>query len=332
MQMGKRMENWLFPGSVAHRQEERRPLLSDDEEAYFQKKAKEEKPPTVREAFTRQSTLNIILYFIVALHVTFDQLLPVFMSTPPVDPSTQHPPFRFAGGFGLNSNQVGNVFSVFGALGMMVQFFIFPRVARKYGALKCLSTAFAVFPFIFVIVPYTVLAAETKKGPIILCLFVAVKKIAEVFIFPCLTIMVTNSAPTLRVLGTLNGIATAVSALGRGVGPTFGGWLFSTGQKVNCVVLPYFALAFVTALGFIPLSGMIEMEGPSARDKQDNEDTALITTDEEDVDSIVDHRAHCVACQRKALECHCETSTSEEEATLPPPAVTTYGSLPRSSK
>lgn len=40
-----------------------------------------------------------------------------------------------------------------------------------------------------------------------------------IFAFPCSTILLTNSSPTLRLLGTLNGIAVTLSAMGRAVGP-----------------------------------------------------------------------------------------------------------------
>lgn len=50
----------------------------------------------------------------------------------------------------------------------------------------------------------------------------AIKGFAAVLAFPTSTILLTNSSPTLRLLGTLNGIAVAVAALGRAFGPSVG--------------------------------------------------------------------------------------------------------------
>jgi len=79
-------------------------------------------PLPMRAAFTFQSIMNIIYYASLALHsITFDQLLPVFMSYPPQDPSEWHLPFKFAGGFGLSSKELGKIFSLYGIFGMLLQ-------------------------------------------------------------------------------------------------------------------------------------------------------------------------------------------------------------------
>lgn len=79
-------------------------------------------------AFTFQSTMNIIYYSFLALHsITYDQLLPVFMSYPPQDSSKWQLPFKFAGGFGLAPAELGKIFSAYGIIGMLMQ------VSRRFG-------------------------------------------------------------------------------------------------------------------------------------------------------------------------------------------------------
>lgn len=51
----------------------------------------------------------------------------------------------------------------------------------------------------------------------------ALKGISAVISFPTSTILLTNSSPSLRLLGTLNGVAVTVAALGRAIGPSVGG-------------------------------------------------------------------------------------------------------------
>ena len=53
--------------------------------------------------------------------MTFDQLLPVFLSYPPQDQSEWELPFKFAGGFGLSSSRIGGIFSIYGIIGMTLQ-------------------------------------------------------------------------------------------------------------------------------------------------------------------------------------------------------------------
>lgn len=85
-------------------------------------------------------------------------------------------------------------------------------------------------------------------------------------------IMLTNSAPSLRILGTLNGVATSVTALGRAIGPAIEGWTFSVGLNIGYVILPWWTLAVIAALGAIPVWHLIEMEGPSSDESADSED------------------------------------------------------------
>jgi hypothetical protein len=94
---------------------------TDDSEAVVTP-PKQVAPTAMREAFTFQSTMNIIYYVFLALHsITYDQLLPVFLSYPAQDRSEWQLPLKFAGGFGLSSSKVGHIFSVYGMTGMTLQ-------------------------------------------------------------------------------------------------------------------------------------------------------------------------------------------------------------------
>ena len=87
------------------------------------------------------------------------------------------------------------------------------------------------------------------------------KCFAVVFAFPCTTILLTNSAVSLRILGTLNGLATSIGALGRAIGPAIGGWTFSIGVKKGYIIVPWWALAGCAVLGALPVWWLEEMDG-----------------------------------------------------------------------
>lgn len=84
---------------------------------------------TYREVFSRQSNLNLLTYSVLGLHsLAYDQLLPIFMHYPQqIDRSTNpyvYLPFKFTGGFGLDSDRIGLLFTVYGVVGMLIQFFV----------------------------------------------------------------------------------------------------------------------------------------------------------------------------------------------------------------
>lgn len=95
--------------------------------------------PSMKEIFTPQVTITIVAYTFLALHsVAFDQILPAFLDYPrqvPNDENT-HLPFHFSGGFGLNSSEIGKIFTVYGLACGIIQIFLFPPICNKYGALN----------------------------------------------------------------------------------------------------------------------------------------------------------------------------------------------------
>jgi hypothetical protein len=78
-----------------------------------------------------------------------------------------------------------------------------------------------------------------------------------------MTILLTNSAASLRILGTLNGFATTFSGLGRAIGPAVTGAAFTLGLNLGYVIMPWWLLALIAALGAIPSWFIVDGDGPS---------------------------------------------------------------------
>lgn len=98
-----------------------------------------------------------------------------------------------------------------------------------------------------------------------------IKLICIVFAFPCCTIIITNSAPSIRVLGTLNGIATSVSSVGRALGPASIGSMFSLGVKHGYMIVPWWTLSFMASLNALCVLWMVE-EDPDHPEEQQVEE------------------------------------------------------------
>ena len=200
----------------------------------------------------------------VAMHsVSFDQLLPVFLDYSPVRTidSPHKLPFQFNGGFNLDSGRIGAIFTIYGVFGMVIQFAVFPPLVRKYGALRCYKAIAITFPLVYLLVPYVSLFRTDMQRQGVMMLLMAVKGFCSIFAFPCTTILLTNSAASLKVLGTLNGVATSISALGRASGPALAGWTFSVGAEKGYILLPWWTLAFISVIGAIPAWWLVEMDG-----------------------------------------------------------------------
>ncbi|MCJ1281177.1 hypothetical protein MMC26_000495, partial [Xylographa opegraphella] len=234
-------------------------------------------PLSYRDVFSPQSNINLLTYTLLAMHsVTYDQLLPVFMHLPPqlgraTSPDVQLP-FKFAGGMGLDSGRIGLLFTLYGVFGMIVQFLVFPPVARRFGILPCLKACTIAFPLVYLLTPFTVLLPTPITQQIAIFCVMLLKSCAGIFAFPCTTILLTNSARSLRLLGTLNGVATSLSAIGRAVGPTIGGSVFTLGIDLGYLIIPWFTIAGLAALGNVPVWWLIEMEGFGGTEDSDSDE------------------------------------------------------------
>jgi MFS family permease len=233
------------------------------------------KEPGYREVFSRQSSINLCAYTLLAMHsVAYDQVVPIFMHHPPqsIDDLDVHLPFKFAGGFGINSGRIGALSTIYGVFGMLIQFTVFPPLARKLGVLRCFRITVLSFPIIYFLTPFTSLLPTLFMKQAIMLALMLCKGWLCVFAFPCSTILLTNSAVSLKILGTLNGVSTSISALGRAAGPALCGVAFTMGVARGYIIAPWWLLTIIAILAAIPVFWLIEMEGFGDKEAEDEDD------------------------------------------------------------
>ncbi|GAW21220.1 hypothetical protein ANO14919_107380 [Xylariales sp. No.14919] len=255
-------------------------------------KATHEKPstPSMSAVFTRQTVINLVSYTFLALHsVAFDQVLPVFLNFPTQEHNNLNTslPFFFSGGFGLKSGRIGTIFALYGIMSGVIQFVLFPPLCSRYGVLNCFRVCVLIFPVVYFIVPFTVLIEDATWRYAALLIIMIIKAFAVIIGFPCSTILLTNSAASLSILGTLNGFATTFSGLGRASGPALTGLAFTWGVKNNMIGAPWWILGLIASVGSFPAWMIVEEDKPAA-DSSDSSDTENTddTRVEEDEEAI----------------------------------------------
>ncbi|KAK8061588.1 major facilitator superfamily transporter [Apiospora phragmitis] len=226
--------------------------------------AKTEKParPSMKSVFSRHS-FPYFLHFSPQKH----------------DESNTRLPFYFSGGYGLESGRIGTINMSYGIVCGLVQFLLFPPLCSYFGTLKCFRGCAVAFPIVYMLTPYTVLIESTPLRYAALATVMVLKAGAVIIGFPCTTILLTNSASSLTILGTLNGFATTFSGLGRAAGPAMAGAAFSWGVKRGIVSVPYWILAAIAAVGAIPAWWIVEGDGPSGSTPPSQEDSEAEDSD-----------------------------------------------------
>lgn len=276
LKLGEKLTDSLHP-SRKHKRSRRRsfvdaeaqaPLLSERDMSSSERLAAHVGPATNAEIFTKQTCLNLLSYTFLALHsVAYDQALPVFLNYPPQVPDKHNTqlPFKFSGGFGLTSDRIGTIFTVYGVVCGLIQFFVFPPLCSRFGVLNCYRVAALTFPLVYLVTPYTALIQDVRLKYAAFMVILLVKGFVGILGFPCTTILLTNSASSLRILGTLNGYATTFSGIGRALGPAMTGSIFSMGVQKGYMIFPWWALAVVALIGTLPSWWIVEGDGPSGK-------------------------------------------------------------------
>ncbi|KAJ5893754.1 MFS transporter, partial [Penicillium taxi] len=218
------------------------------------------------QIFTFQSSIILVAYTLMSgFGMAFDSVFPVFLHYPVQQLHENldvNLPFKFASGFGVDSQTIGTYYTIIGIIGMFIQFYLFPPVVKRYGVLKCYQVSAICMPIIFLLTPFTALVPGVLRTPVVIFVMLA-KLSTTIFGIPCCTILLTNSASSMAVLGTLNGVGTSFSALGRAAGPAVIGSAFSYGVKEGYVLFPWWLLSALALWGILPGLWIIEQEGPS---------------------------------------------------------------------
>ena len=146
-------------------------------------------------------------------------------------------------------------------------------IARRLGVLNCLKWVNCFFPIAYFIMPFTALLPNQKWQIGVCFVIMELKAICAIFAFPCSSIMITNSASSLRVLGTLNGVVTTTSAIGRAIGPAVVGGVFTLGVKHGYIVAAWWVMSAFAVLGAIPVFWLVEGKGFASDVDEADEET-----------------------------------------------------------
>lgn len=179
--------------------------------------------------------------------IAFEQLLPVMLSMEDTH-SAPESLFKFVGGFGLPSSTIGFILSAQGVYQMFAQMVLFPMIVHRFGALATFRFTALTYPFLYFLVPYlTWLPGPLRMVGLFLVLIWKVTH--QALSYPSNMLLLTGSAPSLMVLGVINGVAASAASLSRAVGPTLSGVIQSAGLNAGYLGVPWWSSGAVAIVG-----------------------------------------------------------------------------------
>ena len=177
----------------------------------------------------------------------FDTMMPMLLSAP-ISQQPPSLPFQFTGGLNLPTKTIGFMLALQGLYSMAAQVFLFPFAVRRFGSLKTFRFVLMVWPLLYLVVPYLVLLPERfQLAGVYACLLWRIT--AQVLAFPSHAILLTNSAPSMLVLGVINGVAASTASLMRAFGPTLSGIIYTAGLNMGYTGLAFWVSGLISVLG-----------------------------------------------------------------------------------
>lgn len=119
----------------------------------------------LRRIWTRNFVLMLIVTAIHDGHIgAYTVLWTNFLSDPPAKGIHDSMPFRFSGGPGMTPAEIGFTLSIVGVCGLPIQFFVYPKVIHKLGALKTWQLFMRGFPLIYSAAPFVAVVSKLTKS------------------------------------------------------------------------------------------------------------------------------------------------------------------------
>ena len=178
--------------------------------------------------------------------MAFDSLLPVFLSTnPPEDGTPMKLPFKFSGGFGLDTQTIGVILSVQGLYSMFATKVLFPAITEKMGPRRVFQLMSILYPLLYFCTPYIVLLPPSLHKVSIYALIIWKCSITTLA-YPSNAILLSNSAVSTLTLGTINGAAASTASFCRAMSPIVSGSLYTMGLESGYSGLVWWFTMLVT--------------------------------------------------------------------------------------
>lgn len=174
---------------------------------------------------------------------------------------------------GFISKEIGLSLAIAGFMTILVQLFIWPRLAGRFGILRLFQLCLPCYAVVDLVqgfvrylfhVPDFDGVTETKLWVwvgLVCCL--VLKTICSTIAFTAVTILVSYSAPRMDALGAVNGFSQCVGSGARAIGPALCGILWDTSNNTPWIpkrVRPHISFGILSVLALVAFLSSLRLE------------------------------------------------------------------------
>jgi cyanate permease len=174
---------------------------------------------------------------------------------------------------GFISKEIGLSLAIAGFMTILVQLFIWPSLAGRFGILRLFQLCLPCYAVVDLVqgfvrylfhVPDFDGVTETKLWVwigLVCCLIL--KTICSTIAFTSVTILVSYSAPRMDALGAVNGFSQCVGSGARAIGPALCGILWDTSNNTAWIpkrVRPHISFGILSVLALVAFLSSLRLE------------------------------------------------------------------------
>ena len=156
----------------------------------------------------------------------------------------------------MSSSSIGVATALIGAIGLVLQTTIYPRIQQRLGTISCYRKFSSFFILTYAFLPYVAFCGSYGGGAglrawgfIILLLLIHVT--GRTFVLPTGAVLLNDCSTDPSSLTRVHGIGQVVSAASRTVGGMVSGYWYGIGIRHGVVGAAWWAVSFVALLGWI---------------------------------------------------------------------------------
>lgn len=221
---------------------------------YSQGPEEMERPPA---ALTPRVISVILSNCVISLHtIAYNEFLPVFLAMRFQREQLAFP-FKIHGGFGLDSNYIGTLFSSTGVMGIVIVLVVFPWIDRTFGTLRGFRFSLLFFPVVYSCIPLAIFTLHkynasfpTWVTPTVLYACTTMKALAASTGMPQVMIL-NHRAAAKEHRAYVNSLTMSMLALARCVGPIIFGYVMTVGDAHGIGWLAWWIMALLSLGGFV---------------------------------------------------------------------------------
>lgn len=210
-----------------------------------------------REVFTGPVIQTIANNFSVSFHsLVCSEFIPVFLASK-YDPSQLKFPTKLKGGFGYDSNTIGNLLSITGLFGVLIVLFVFPYMDRTMKTITGFRYSCSIFLPTYALLPFIIYTTHGynplfSEGTALKLLYLnsAIRTLASATAFPQIMVLIHRASPP-KHRALINGLTISLTAFARFLAPLIWGYLMSFFDLLALGQVSWLILAVIAGLTWL---------------------------------------------------------------------------------